>query len=50
MPPVAETVTVEFPPLQAIALVEADGDIAVGELTVTEEEAEQPFPSVALTV
>jgi hypothetical protein len=47
-PPVAETVTVEVPPLQAIGVALAVTTIGGGPVTVTDVVAVQPFASVTV--
>ena len=48
VPPVAETVTVEVPPLQSIAVDELEADNAVGSVMVIVVVVEQPFASVTV--
>ena len=47
VPPVAETVTVDDPPLQSMAVDDAVATTAVGVPTVEEVPAVQPAPSMA---
>ena len=46
VPPVAETVTVEVPPLQSIAVDELEADNAVGSVMVMVVVVEHPLASV----
>ena len=48
VPPVAETVTVEVPPLQSIAVDELEADNAVGSVMVMVVVVEHPFASVTV--
>ncbi len=48
VPPEAETVTVDVPPLQAIAVAEDEATSAVGSVTVIVVEFVQPFASVTV--
>ena len=48
VPPVAETVTVEVPPLQSIAVDELEADNAVGSVMVIVVVVEHPFASVTV--
>ena len=50
VPPVADTVTVDDPPLQAIAVADEEDTTAVGSVTVTEVVDEHPLASVTITV
>ena len=48
VPPVAETVTVEVPPLQSMVVDELEADNAVGSVMVIVVVVEQPFASVTV--
>ncbi len=48
VPPVAETVTVEVPPLQSIAVDELEADNAVGSVMVIVVVVEHPLASVTV--
>ncbi len=48
VPPVAETVTVDVPPLHAIAVAEDEATNAVGSVTVIVVEFVQPLASVTV--
>ena len=48
VPPVADTVTVDDPPLQAIAVADEEDTTAVGSVTVTEVVDEHPLASVTV--
>jgi hypothetical protein len=48
VPPSADTVTVDDPPLQAIAVADEDDTTAVGSVTVTEVVDEHPLASVTV--
>ena len=48
VPPVADTVTVEVPPLQSMAVDELEADNAVGSVMVIVVVVEQPFASVTV--
>jgi len=48
VPPVADTVTVEFPPLQKIAVADDEATNAVGSVIVIVVEEVQPFASVTV--
>ncbi len=48
VPPVADTVTVEVPPLQSMVVDELEADNAVGSVMVIVVVVEQPFASVTV--
>ena len=48
VPPAAVTVTVDDPPLQAIAVADEEDTTAVGSVTVTEVVDEHPLASVTI--
>ncbi len=48
VPPVADTVTVEVPPLQSMAVDELEADNAVGSVMVMVVVVEHPFASVTV--
>ena len=48
VPPVADTVTVEVPPLQSMAVDELEADNAVGSVMVIVVVVEQPLASVTV--
>jgi hypothetical protein len=48
VPPEAVTVTVDDPPLQAIAVADEEDTTAVGSVTVTEVDDEHPLASVTV--
>jgi hypothetical protein len=48
VPPVADTVTVDDPPLQAIVVADEEDATAVGSVTVTEVVDEHPLASVTV--
>ncbi len=48
VPPVAETVTVEVPPLQSMVVDELEADNAVGSVMVIVVVVEHPFASVTV--
>ncbi len=50
VPPSADTVTVDDPPLQTIAVADEEDTTAVGSVTVTEVVDEHPLASVTITV
>ena len=48
VPPMADTVTVEVPPLQSMVVDELEADNAVGSVMVIVVVVEQPFASVTV--